>query len=51
MECKHEWGTYKNGRNCLHCADCGVELDMITRQPIKKDEKEEKNGANNSLRV
>ena len=38
QECKHEWGTYEKGRNCLHCSDCGVELDMITRRPVESKE-------------
>jgi len=44
-KCKHEWGTYKNGRDCLHCADCGIELDMITRQPLLQEQVAEKGGA------
>ena len=43
--CQHEYGTYKHGRNCLHCADCGVELDMITRKPKLQEQFVEKGGA------
>lgn len=39
-QCKHEYGTYKHGRSSLHCAECGIKLDMITRRPIDVQLKE-----------
>jgi len=41
--CKHEWGKYRpNGEEgaILVCVQCGVELDVITRQPIPREESE-----------
>ena len=34
-KCKHEWGKYRPNTEegpILVCADCGVELDVITRK-------------------
>ena len=40
--CKHKWGRYRpdttDGKD-LVCADCGVELDILTGRPINKEVK------------
>jgi len=43
MECQHEFGKYRPNTEkgpVLVCADCGIELDVITHKPIEKKEED-----------